>query len=391
MLQLIQLFKEQGWQVAFGTVSQKNPNSIDLTKLGVKEVSLELNNTSFDDFIKELNPTIVLFDRFIMEEQFGWRVAEHCPDALRILDTEDLHCLRKTRQEALKKEIEFSNELLLNSEIAKREMASIYRSDLSLIISTYEMSLLKTIFQVDDRFIMHLPFFLEQIDSQKQNDWKSFEERNNFVSIGNFLHAPNVDATLHLKNVLWPLIKKQIPQAELHIYGAYPIQQVLEFNNPKEGFYVHGYAEDANTVIGASKVLLAPLRFGAGIKGKLTDAMVNGTPSMTTSIGAEGMHGELPWSGCIEDVAEEFVEKTVSLYTDKETWLKAQKNGVEIVNQRYNKEKISKDFLTCIEKLSSDLKEHRTQNFIGRVLSHHSMQSTKYLSKWIEEKNKGNS
>ena len=136
MLQLIQTFLSQDWSVTFGSVSQKNPNSIDLTKIGVTEVALELNNTSFDEYIKELHPTIVVFDRFITEEQFGWRVAEICPDALRILDTEDLHCLRKTRQESIKKEIEFSNDLLLNSEVAKREIAAIYRCDISLIIST---------------------------------------------------------------------------------------------------------------------------------------------------------------------------------------------------------------------------------------------------------------
>ncbi|MBL4605516.1 MAG: glycosyltransferase family 4 protein [Flavobacteriaceae bacterium] len=388
MLQLIQLFLEQDWQVVFGSVSQKNPNSIELSKFGVEEVSLALNNASFDEFIKGLNPTIVLFDRFIMEEQFGWRVAQHCPKAFRILDTEDLHSLRRTRHDVLKQGKEFSKESLLNSEIAKREIASIYRCDLSLIISEYELNLLKDVFQIDSKLMYHLPFLLKEIDIEKQDAWLTFEERSHFVSIGNFLHAPNVDATVQLKNVIWPLIKKQLSDAELHIYGAYPTQQVLEFNNKKDGFYVHGYAENANKVIGNSKVLLAPLRFGAGIKGKLTDAMENGTPSVTTSIGGEGMHSELPWNGFVEDDIEEFVDKAVTLYSDKETWLRAQKNGVEIINQLYDKEKLTSDFLQCIQDGFSDLTGHRTQNFIGNMLAHHSMQSTKYLSKWIEEKNK---
>ena len=143
MLQLMTSFLSKGWRVTFGTVSQKNPNSIDLSLLGVEEVRIELNSTSFDDFITDLKPTIVVFDRFMTEEQFGWRVAEYCPKSLRILDTEDLHFLRKTRHEALKKGIEFSNEMLLNSEISKREVASILRCDISLIISTFEMKLLQ--------------------------------------------------------------------------------------------------------------------------------------------------------------------------------------------------------------------------------------------------------
>ena len=164
MFQLIQSFLSQDWQVTFGTVSQKNPNSIDLTNYGVTEVFLALNNSSFDEYMLNLNPTIVVFDRFITEEQFGWRVAETCPNALRVLDTEDLHCLRKTRQGAIKNEIEFTNDMLLNSEIAKREIAAIYRCDISLIISTFEMKLLQEVFKIDESLVYHLPFLFDKID-----------------------------------------------------------------------------------------------------------------------------------------------------------------------------------------------------------------------------------
>ena len=91
MLQLIQLFLKQNWEVTFACAAQKTTNSFPLDFLEVNEVSIELNNSSFNDFVKKLKPTIVLFDRFLTEEQFGWRVAENCPKALRILDTEDLH------------------------------------------------------------------------------------------------------------------------------------------------------------------------------------------------------------------------------------------------------------------------------------------------------------
>ena len=139
MLQLIQIFLAQQWQVTFACALQKSTNETYLTKLGVKEVFIQLNSSSFDDFLNELQPTIVMFDRFMIEEQFGWRVAEHCPNALRILDTEDLHFLRKVRHQQYKKGEEFSNEALLKAEETKREIAAILRCDLSLIISSYEM------------------------------------------------------------------------------------------------------------------------------------------------------------------------------------------------------------------------------------------------------------
>ena len=134
MLQLIEQFLKQNWKVTFASPAQKSEKAASLSSLGIDEVSIELNNTSFDDFIKDLQPTIVLFDRFMMEEQFGWRVAENCPNTLRILDTEDLHFLRKTRHQQLKKGEKFSNEALSKSEDTKREIASILRCDVSLII-----------------------------------------------------------------------------------------------------------------------------------------------------------------------------------------------------------------------------------------------------------------
>ena len=82
---LIECFKKQDLQIVFASPAQKTINSLDLTSFGIKEASIELNSSSFDDFIKELSPDIVLFDRFMMEEQFGWRVADNSPNSLRIL------------------------------------------------------------------------------------------------------------------------------------------------------------------------------------------------------------------------------------------------------------------------------------------------------------------
>ena len=388
MLQLIQFFLSQGWRVVFGTTAVKNKNSIDLTSLGVEEVKIALNDSSFDILIQKMNPSIVLFDRFITEEQFGWRISEFSPKSMKVLDTEDLHCLRKTREEAFLKGIEFSTSFLLNSDIAKREIASIYRCDVSLIISSFEMQLLKEVFKVDSSLFCHLPFFFDQISEVEVNSWKRFEERSHFVSIGNFLHAPNLDATHYLKHEVWKRIRHKLPSAELHIYGAYPTQHVLELHNPSSGFYVHGFTEQGNKVIGNAKVMLAPLRFGAGIKGKLTNAMRNGTPSVTSSIGAEGMHDDLSWSGFIEDHIEDFVDKAIELHSNPKKWKEAQLNGIQIINQLYCKEKILSKFAVVLKKIFENLSHHRTQNFIGQMMDHHSLKSSKYLSKWIEEKNK---
>lgn len=388
MLQLIALFQSQNYQVHFATTAAETEHMVNLKELGVVTESIKLNHDSFDDYIKVLNPDIVVFDRFMVEEQFGWRVTEQCPDAIKILDTEDLHSLRKTRQEAFKKKIAFSEKMLLNSEIAKREIASIYRCDVSLIISTYEMELLQNVFKIDASLLSYLPFKLEELSNDEIDNLPSFEERSHFMCVGNFRHEPNWNMVQYLKQSIWSLIRKQLPKAELHVYGSYPSEKVTQLHNKQEGFIVKGWVDDVHNVMQNSRVCLAPIRFGAGIKGKFTDAMQNGLPSVTTSIGVEGMTHNLAWNGVIEDSPEILADKAVELYQDKSKWLIAQNDGKELINRIYSSNQFENAFLEKLTSLLQDVQSHRSSNFIGAMLQHHSLKSTVYLSKWISEKEK---
>lgn len=388
MVQLISIFKEQGFEVTFASSASDSEYRIDLEFLAVAKKSITLNCSSFDVFVKELNPSIVLFDRFMMEEQYGWRVAENCPDALRLLDTEDLHCLRLARQKAFKENRQFTTDNLLVEDVAKREIASILRCDISLMISEFEMELLQKVFKIDSKLLYYLPLLLEPIAVSTIQNLPSFEERANFVFIGNFLHEPNWNAVQYLKETIWPLIRKQMPEAVLQIYGAYPSQKVLQLHKPAEGFYIMGRADDAQKVVRNARVVLAPLRFGAGIKGKLVEAMQCGTPSVTTTIGTESMCGDLPWNGFIADEAQAFADKAIQLYQDANLWHEAQEYGFRIIEKRYLKSLFEDDFIQHILKMQTHLKQHRLDNFMGTLLQHHTLTSTKYMSRWIEEKNK---
>ena len=388
MLQLISLFKEEGYSITFASPAQDSDFMVDLKEYGVDKKSIALNCSSFDLFVKELNPNVVLFDRFMMEEQFGWRVAENCPNALRLLDTEDLHCLRLARQKAFKENRLFQTSDLMTEEVAKREIASILRCDLSLMISEFEMELLTTTFKIDKSLLYYLPFLLEPITVTTFKKLPSFEEREDFVFVGNFLHEPNWNAVQYLNETIWPLIRKQLPQAVLNVYGAYPSQKVLQLHQPKEGFLIKGRAPKAQDVVSSARVVLAPLRFGAGVKGKLIEAMQCGTPSITTTIGAESMHGDLPWNGLITDSPEVFANEAVQLYNDKKSWIEAQHNGLAIINQRYSESFFVEDFKKKTLFLQANLQQHRLTNFMGSMLQHHTLNSTKYMSRWIEAKNK---
>lgn len=388
MMQLISVFKENGFEITFASPALDSDFMVDLSTFDIQKKSIELNNSSFDDFIIELNPDVVLFDRFMIEEQFGWRVAENCPKAIRLLDTEDLHCLRTARQKAFKENRDFEVRDLLSEEVAKREIASILRCDLSYIISEFEMKVLKDVFKIDSALLQYLPFLVEEMSDGELLKLPSFEERKNFVFIGNFLHEPNWNTVEYLKESIWPLIKKQFPEAVLEVYGAYPSQKVLQLHQPKNGFFIMGRAEDANEIVKKSRVVLAPIRFGAGLKGKLLEAMQCGTPSITSTIGSEAMHENLQWNGFVEDNPDEFAKKAILLYQDENLWKQSQKNGIAIINECYFKHKYSEELINRINSLLNDSEAHRLHNFMGSLLQHHTLKSTKYMAKWIEAKNK---
>jgi len=386
MMQLIIFFQTQGYTITFSSPCVKSENAFDLNSINVNSATIVLNDSSFDTFITALNPSIVLFDRFMMEEQFGWRVADNCPEALRILDTEDLHFLRKGRKQAYKDKRPFHDDYLF-SDMAKREIASIYRCDLSLIISEAEVALLKNRFKVDVSLLHYLPFMLDEISLEVIQDLPKFEARQHFITIGNFLHEPNYNSVLYLKESIWPLIRKQLPKAEMHIYGAYASQKINQLHNKKDGFIIKGFVENANQVIKQAKVCLAPLRFGAGLKGKLVESMQNGTPCITTHLGAEGMFGNLDPNGFVTDNPQEFANLAVSLYNNEALWKEKQENGFQIIIERFLKDEIKKKFIETLEETICNLSVKRQNNFTGQMLLHHTLQSTKFMSKWIEAKN----
>ena len=385
MMQLLELFLEMDFQITFACAALRSEWSFPLETLGISVEIIRLNDSSFDAWIKAKDPSVVLFDRFISEEQYGWRVAQQCPNAFRILDTEDLHFLRQARHQAVKDGVAGSPIDLMTTH-AFREMASIYRSDLTLLVSSYECDLLRNTFRLDEKMMYHLPLWIANTAQLADPTLNTFEQRKDFCFIGNFLHAPNWDAVLQLKLHLWPLLKQAVPEASLRIYGAYPTQKVTDLHQPQDRFLVCGRAENALETLASHRVLLAPIRFGAGIKGKFLDAMQVGTPSVTTTIGAEAMTTSDVWSGSIAYDQDTFVTASARLYQQKPLWEQAQKAGWQLLQERFEADLIVPPFQSYLMQCLTQLTQRRQANFIGQMLQHHQFQSTKFMSLWIEEK-----
>ena len=382
---------EQGdnyWRLHFACAAEKTEFCADLDESGIISHQITLNDSSFDNFIKDLKPDFVFYDRFISEEQFAPRIHEHCPDAVNILDTQDLHFLRRARQKVLTGK----QTLDLYSDDSIREIGAILRCDLSLIISNYELRLLTEQFKVSPDILHYCPFMLDT--TQQDNTSKSYEDRKHFVMIGNFLHPPNWDAVLWCYQSLWPEIRQQLPDAQIHIYGAYPSAKVYQLHQPEKGFYIKGRAQDAIDTLGDYRVNLAALRFGAGIKGKIADGFIAKTPCVTTPIGYEGMGFESnkpDWGGLVSDTInneQQLIQYALDLYSDKSLWQQCSEAGHRLIQQQFDEAQHAGNFIKRLHALNNSLSERRKNNFFGQILRHNLYRSQYFMSKWIEEKNK---
>jgi glycosyltransferase involved in cell wall biosynthesis len=406
-LNLIESFLWAGWDLVVASPSQQNTHSEALAQMGVRLAGVQANDVRFDAWIKSEAPNFVIFDRFVMEEQFGWRVQEQCPNAVRVLDTQDLHFLRRTRANHLKAinlqsrepnssplppgqppqkqspEGTANSSLDLMNEDTFREIGSIYRCDGVFVLSRTEYDLLIERFKFPSNALS-----LSRFHYSDPISVSGFQERSDFMMIGNFRHAPNQDGVIWMANEIWPLIRKQIPNACLNIYGAYPSREMMRLTSKEANLFVRGSIPDQFEVLKKHRVNLAPLRFGAGIKGKISDGWWAGTPVVSTSIGAEGMCDSYPFGGSIANSPQDFALAAVQLYQNQKEWYQKQALGLQIIKALYQRETNRALLIEFLKDLHSRLHELRNQNWIGCMLNYHSWRSTHYFSKWIEEKSK---
>ncbi len=383
---IIEACQKQDWQVVFASTAKENRFTQLLNEAGVLTQFIAPNDSAFDVWIANEAPDFVLLDQFLIEEQFSWRIRQHSPQTVRILDTQDLHFLRRGRQEAVKQGVALDRVFAADIELEKdetalRELASIYRSDHTLLVSDFEQALLTERFDVPTALLSLCRFFYPA-----PTHVSAIESRNHFVIIGNFRHPPNADGIRWFRSCLWPKIRKAIPKAQVHVYGAYCSEEFSQAHSEASGFLVKGQAADAVATLSQYLVNLAPLRFGAGIKGKIADGWAAGTPAVTTLIGAEGMSDLGQWGGLIAHSESEFIDAAIHLYQDDEQWRVAQANGFRLLKQLFDKDVESEKLITVLLSLSKNTESIRAKNSVGSLLWHQTLRSTEYFSRWIELK-----
>ncbi|KAF4040467.1 Glycosyl transferases group 1 [Phytophthora infestans] len=339
---------------------------------------------------------LVVFDRFIAEEMYGWQAKKYAPEALRVLDLQDVHFIRRAREFAVKKQgVNFEDTLdgaQLNidpvEKLAIRELASIHRSDLTLYVSEFERDLLVSRFQIPDVRLHRCDFFYPEIETSKL---RPFQDRKDIAFIGSFKHAPNVDAVEWTKKTILPLFRRIGGDAEIHIYGSYgETKRFTKLEDPAQGFFMKGFAPDTHEMLSQYRLSIAPLRFGAGIKGKIADSWFVGTPCVSTSIGAEGMMSDsVPWGGAIANDPQDFATEMQRLYSDKPKWSAAQDAGGNTCLTSYNRSSNADSLMERVERLMQEKHALRQENWMGRILWSEKFRATEYMSKYIRGKSEG--
>lgn len=334
---------------------------------------------------------LVLYDKFYTEEAYSFHVHNLRPEAVQVVDMQDMHSMRLGRQSLVTKRGDGWHSLqesISHCPSAKddallRELASLHRSDLSLVCSPVEHDLLVQTYQMAPSKLCTASFWVDAI-----SDRKPWADRNHFCFVGGFRHAPNVDAVKQLARTIWPTIRKRLPTAELHIYGAHPNNAIQQVHNPKEGIHMIGFCEDLEATLSRYRALLAPLRFGAGIKGKIVDAWRCDLPVITTPIGSEGMtlaNGE--WGGAIAISVPEFCDAAVDLYSNEDEWNASGRRGQKILRKLYSKDNWYEVSATLQNAVVNRV-NRRSVDFTRSILWDQQMRSTEFFSRWIEAKNR---
>jgi hypothetical protein len=390
-LDLMDLCHQAGYQIHIASPAETTPFQQDLPDMAYTPHRVAVNDSAFDQWIATLKPQLVVYDRFVMEEQFGWRVREHCPDAATLLDTSDFHTLREARQHAVR-QFDASDGSApprlpdLYTATAERELAAMARCDRVLMISQVEIKWLTSVFNLPVEQLLYLPFLIPALPDTQA--WRTYDDRQHLMMIGGFKHAPNKDAVLWFKQAVWPKVRRELPAAECHVYGAYADHTVQQWHAPKQKFFIKGRCDDALETMSRYRLNVAPLRFGAGQKGKILEGWLTGTPTVTTPIGAESMIAPDALGYPISDDPDQLAATLVGLYQSPENWQKVQRCGLQALRTGFLRDDHAPGFIDALHNLHDNLADIRHRNLWGRILWQSKHRATEYMSRWIEAKNR---
>ena len=328
LINLMRVLREEGAHVVFLPANRTHAGDYTetLQQLGVEAwytpfasrppAWLRKHGARFD--------TVVVCRHYVMRE-FLPLLRRHAPQAKLVFDTVDLHYLRERRGA----QVAGDAALARNSERTRAlELDVIARSDATLVVSEVERALLAR--DAPDARVEVLSNL-----HQVAGPGHGFDQRHDLVFVGGFRHPPNVDAVTWFVGEVFPKIRARLPGVRFHCIGA-DTPPEIEALAAHPGVEVHGHVPDLAPYMDGARIAVAPLRYGAGVKGKVNLSMAHGQPVVATACAVEGMHLRDGHDVRVADDAEGFAEAVVALYQDAGLWHRLAANGLCNVEQHFS-------------------------------------------------------
>jgi O-antigen biosynthesis protein len=354
-----------GHHVLLVNPEDEGPRRSELNRAGVETMRVTWGGEEHHmNRLRFAPPAVAVFSHLITEERFAKSYYELSRPTVRIFDTVDLQFVREARGAAVALGVTQDPVLTATSLSwdALAELAAMRRSDLTLVVSDAEQQLLTQSFFLEPSRVRVVSNIHEPSSSLR-----AYDDREGFVFLAGFAHPPNIDAAIWTATKVWPLIRKSSPDARLDIYGSSVPREVAALNNPKGGIYVRGYVADHRAALGGARVMLAPLRYGAGVKGKLGEALAVGTPVVTTVVGAEGMDAEGA-AMVVAEKPERLARLAVALYGDREDWERRSTAGLDVLRARFSARANVDALLSAVEDAKTERLQPNPYDFTARLM-----------------------
>jgi len=346
MINLMKIFKTLGYQVSFVPENMAHFESYtqDLQRMGVECVYAP-KYTSPMDYLKAKGSyfqTIIL-SRYYVAEPLMPLIRSYCPKAKIWFDTVDLHYLRETRMAELDDTNNANTKAIKAANHTKlKELSVAENCDLTVVVSPYEKTVLATEKPTLDVAVLSN---IHEI----HGGHKGFNDSRDIMFIGGYQHTPNVDGILWFVKHIFPLILDQIPDLKLHIIGSKAPQQVVDLGqHPNIEFL--GFVEDIEPLMRSIRIAVAPLRFGAGVKGKVNMSMSYGQPVVGTKVAVEGMYTQQGRDVMMADETGSFATAVVRLYQDKKLWENISQGGLNNVQKWFSFEAAQNTIAQLLQK-----------------------------------------
>jgi GT2 family glycosyltransferase len=320
MYQLLRLFTQMGWLVTFlpADLARREPYTTELQRMGIEVLYWPCRRWKF---ISRLAPhlDLVIVSRPAPGKKYLGQLRRLAPQAKFIYDTVDLYFLRESRRANLEK-----------SRIGQRT-ANKYRRlefclagqcDATFVVSLVEREIL---LRYDPALKVHVIPNIHEVTTNV----RPFVDRKDLLFVGAFQHPPNADGISYFSQEVFPLVLRHLPDIKLYIVGSSPTPTVKALAS--SNVIVTGWVKDIGAFFESARVFIAPLRYGAGVKGKIGQSLTYGLPVVTTSIGAEGMSLVDGRDVLISDTPEQFARNVVQLYSDELLWQKLSRNSIEYI------------------------------------------------------------